>query len=302
MRPEQTPELDAEQEVELGRYWSAIVARWWLPIVGIVAGAIVGILVQVGSSQTWTATAVVYLGQPFGPGGSSPVSAAPTSLGLVSNLATSDSTIKTVAATVGLRQGQLRGHISTKPILGVTGTKVGTPAPLLDITVQGRPAKKIAAAAKALADVVIAKVSDYSRSKLQTLRDQLAYDTSQLKALGDRLDAARANEQQVLHDKAINATDKLVALANLSTVISIAVQQQNLIEQDRFTTRQQLALAENIESGRLVTPTPIVATRTSAPSKRAGAAIGAFIGLIFGLLAALLWEPVAARLRARPAG
>ncbi len=301
MRPEpQAPELDAEQEIELGRYWSAIVARWWVPVLGIVAGAVIGILVQVGSSQQWKATSEVYLGQPLAPGGSAAVSSVPTSLGLVSNLVTSDATIKSVAAKVGLRSGQLRGKITTKPILGVTSVKVGTPAPLLAITVQGGPAKKIAAAANAFGDAVVAYVSSYSSSKLKTLQDQLAYDTSQLTALGDRLDAARANQQQILKDKSINATDKLVALANLNSVITLALQQQNTLEQDRFQVRQQLALAQNIEQGRIVTPA--VATRVAAPSKRTGAAIGAFIGLIAGLLVALFWDPVAVRLKQRPAG
>src|SRR2546428_11174373 len=83
MRPEPPPDPDAEQEVDLGRYWSAIVARWWLPILGIVAGAIIGILVQVGSSQTWTATTEVHLGQPLGANGSAGGTPASTSPGRV---------------------------------------------------------------------------------------------------------------------------------------------------------------------------------------------------------------------------
>jgi hypothetical protein len=300
MRPEPPRDPDAEQEVELGRYWSAIVARWWLPILGIVAAAIIGILVQVGSSQTWTATTEVYLGQPLGANGSAAVTPASTSLGLVSNFVTSERTIKDAAARAGLRPGRLRGHITTKPILGVTGTKVGTTAPLLDITVDGTPGGKIAAAANALGDAVVTYVSSYSASKLQALKDELAYDTSQLAVLTARLDAARANLQQILKNKSIGATDRLVALAGLSTVISNASQQQNLLEQDRFTARQDLAQAQYIEQGHVVAQA--VATRVAAPSKRAGAAIGAFIGLILGLLAALFWDPVTRRLKAHPAG
>ncbi len=300
MRPEPPRDPDAEQEVELGRYWSAIVARWWLPILGIVAGAVIGVLVQVGSSQTWTATTEVYLGQPLGANGSAAVTPASTSLGLVENFVTSERTIKDAAARAGLRPGRLRGHITTKPILGVTGTKVGTTAPLLDITVQGTPGGKIAAAANALGDAVVTYVSSYSTSKLQALKDELAYDAAQLITLKAHLDAARANQEQALHDKSLNTTERLVAVANLNSVIALALQQQNTLEQDRFMARQDLAQAQYIEQGHVVAQA--VATRVAAPSKRAGAAIGAFIGLILGLLAALFWDPVTRRLKAHPAG
>src|SRR5216110_2460450 len=97
------PDLDAEQEVDFGRYWRALVMRWWLPLVGIVAGAIIGALVSLGGSSSWKATAQVYLGQPLAPGGAAPVGSAPTSLGLVSNFVTAESTIRTVARQVGLK-------------------------------------------------------------------------------------------------------------------------------------------------------------------------------------------------------
>ena len=40
---------------------------------------------------------------------------------------------------------------------------------------------------------------------------------------------------------------------------------------------------------------PAVAVKTAGPNSRTGAAVGGLIGLIIGILAALLWDPVAAR-------
>ena len=131
-------DVDAEQEVDFGRYWRAIAARWWLPVGGLVAGLVIGYLVSLGThSSAYKATAQVYLGQPLAPGGAAPVGSAPTSLGLVSNYVTAESTIKRVAGQVGLKPGRLRGRVTTKPITGITGAKLGTPAPLLAITVSG---------------------------------------------------------------------------------------------------------------------------------------------------------------------
>jgi uncharacterized protein involved in exopolysaccharide biosynthesis len=289
------PELDVEQEIDFGRYWDAIVARWWLPAAGVVVGAIIGFLVQVSGSSTYKATAQVYLGTPLSPNGAAPVSSAPTSLGLVSNLVTAESSIKRAAARAGLKPGRLRGHVTTKPILGVTGAKVGTPAPLIAITVTGSPPRKVAAAANGLAAIVVRRVSGYSNTKIQTLEDQLAYDDTQLAAIGDRLATARQAQEQVLESKSINATDKLVSLGNLNSVITLALQQQNTLSQDRFQVRQQLALAQDVEASSIVSPA--AAVKTAGPSKRTGAVIGALIGLLIGLLAAVLWEPVGTRVR-----
>src|SRR6266513_3954523 len=108
-------DLDAEQEVDFGRYWRLIAARWWLLVGLLVAGLVIGYLVSLGTnSTTYKATALVYLGQPLAPDGAAPVSSAPTTLGLVSNLVTSATTVREVAAKVGLKEGRLSGHITTK--------------------------------------------------------------------------------------------------------------------------------------------------------------------------------------------
>jgi uncharacterized protein involved in exopolysaccharide biosynthesis len=287
-------DVDAEQEVDFGRYWRAIAARWWLPVGGLVVGLVIGYLVAQGThSSTYKATAQVYLGQPLAPGGAAPVGSAPTSLGLVSNYVTAESTIKRVARQVGLKPGRLRGRVTTKPITGITGAKVGTPAPLLAITVSGSAPAKVAAAANALGALVIKQVAPYQASKVQSLREQLAYDDAQLEAIANRLKAAQTLQAQILKDTTISATDKLVALANQNSVITQALQQQNTISLDRFTVRQQLSLAQDVESGRIVSQAS--ATRTAGANSRTGAAIGGLIGLIVGILAALLWDPLTGR-------
>jgi capsular polysaccharide biosynthesis protein len=293
------PELDVEQEIDFGRYWNALAARWWLAVVGIVAGAIIGYLVTLSSGSTYTATAQVYLGTPLAVGGAAQVTSAPTNLGLVSNLVTAESSLKAAAARAGLKVGRLRGHVATKALTGITGAKLGTPAPLLSITVTGSPPAKIARAANALADIVVRRVSPYAQAKITALTDQLAYDDAQLKALNDRLATARQAQAQVLASKSVSITDKLVSLGNLNSVITLALQQQNALSQDRFQVRQELALAQDVEASSVISSASPV--KTAGASKRTGVAVGALIGLVLGLLAALLWDPVLQRLRPAPA-
>ena len=107
--------------------------------------------------------------------------------------------------------------------------------------------------------------------------------------------SARATQARVLADKTISPTDKLVSLANLNSVITQAVAQQLGLSQDRFGIRQQLTLAQDIELSRIVSPA--AAEKAAGPSRRTAVVIGAFIGLIVGILAALVWEPLAVRVR-----
>ena len=50
-------DLDEEREVDLRNYWSRLVARWWLPVIGLVAGLIVGYIFTLGGNQVYEATA-----------------------------------------------------------------------------------------------------------------------------------------------------------------------------------------------------------------------------------------------------
>src|SRR5256885_14822993 len=68
-RPATPPPELADDEVDLGRYWASVAARWWLPLLGLVVGAIVGYLVAVGGGSTYRAQAVVSLGTPLAVGG-----------------------------------------------------------------------------------------------------------------------------------------------------------------------------------------------------------------------------------------
>ena len=219
----------------------------------------------------------------------------PTSLGLVTNYVDAVSTLRSVAARVGLKPSRLRNHIETKALTGITGAKVGTPAAHGDqrhgiITRKDREGGK-----RARPD------GDHEGRALPghedpDLKQQLAYDTAQLEAVNGRLASARATQAQVLSDKSISATDKLVSLANLNSVITQALAQQVGLSQDRFNITQQLSRQEHRARPDCSAAS---ATKAAGPNSRTGAAVGGLIGLIVGILAALLWtrSPPVARPR-----
>jgi hypothetical protein len=278
--PAATPDLDAEQEVDFGRYWRLIAQRWWLPVIGLVAGLVIGYLVSLGThSSTYKATALVYLGQPLAPDGAAPVSSAPTTLGLVSNLVTSAATVREVAVKSGLKPGRLSGHITTKPVTG--------------ITVSGSPPRKIAEAANLLAEKAVTSVSGYPNVKIAKLKEQIDFDDKSIARNNDRFAIAQRQQQTILADKSLSATEKLLLLANINTTLVTVEQRLGQLETDRLSAQQFLSLAQNVEKAGI--RSPAVAVKTAGANSRTGAAVGGLIGLIIGILAALLWEPLVGR-------
>jgi uncharacterized protein involved in exopolysaccharide biosynthesis len=59
----------AEREVDLARWRQALVALWWIPVAGLVVGAVLGVLFSLRGGTTYKASALISLGQPVSPGG-----------------------------------------------------------------------------------------------------------------------------------------------------------------------------------------------------------------------------------------
>src|SRR5262245_22998299 len=302
MNPDPEPaavELEAEQEVDFGRYGRAIAARWWLLVVGAVLGALIGFLVSLSDGKLYKATAQVYLGQPLAPDSAAPVTTPPTTLGLVQAFVTSEEAIEKAASAVGLRPSRLRNSVTARAIPGASTTRQAVPAPLLSVQVTGSNRSKTAAAANNLAQQVVDEVGPYTKTKTQTLERQLSYIDTQLEIVNARLNAARVQQKQIIGDRSLSAIEKLVALTNLNSEITLAEQRQVTLELNRFNTTNAVSLARDIEQSRVTAAA--VAVRTEPTSRRTSVLVGAFIGLLLGLVAALLWDPVSGRMAARTA-
>ena len=124
---ERARDLDAEQEIDLGRLWRATIARWWLLLIGFVAGAIIGLLVSLGGGKQWKATTEIYLGQPLSPTSSSAISSPPTSLGLATTFVNSESAlVAPVSAHFGVKMSYAVRYNSRPPVKFGTTDRVLT--------------------------------------------------------------------------------------------------------------------------------------------------------------------------------
>lgn len=280
-RMDDLPDLDAEREVDLRSYWDRIAAHWWLLLVGLAAGLVIGYLISLGGSQVYRAKAVVYLGQPLS-GSGVQVQSQATNPSTVRQIVTSEATIDAVARRVGLRPSQLRGHISTQAVTGNI-TRLGQ-NPLVSIAVTGSLRAKVARAANLLAATVVTSdaLAGYSKTKITTLTALVDSEESALSLLDQNI---KAQQAALSSASGLSTTDRLILLNQLNGLL-----QQRLTTVDQLTTnQQQLALAEDVEAPKV--NTRAVATKTTARSRRNTVLVAGLIGLILGGIAALLYEP-----------
>jgi uncharacterized protein involved in exopolysaccharide biosynthesis len=283
-RVREEPELDVEREVDLRSAWDRIVARWWLPLAGIVVGAVVGFAIALGGGKVYEAETLLYLGQPFTPQGGGQIQSLATNPRTVSEIIRSEAALKAAARESGMRVGQLRGNVTSAPITAVGQSRLLTP--LVEIKVKGNAPGKVAAAANALAERIVAIVSEYPDAKIELLENQVAALDEELQEIDRRVDRANAQLETILANDDLALSERLILTTNINSTIGFNEQRRGTVQTELLNARQLLSQAQLVERSRVVEPA--VAATTTARSGRNAALVGALIGLLLGCAAALL--------------
>jgi len=276
----------AEREVDLARWRRALVALWWIPVAGLVVGAVLGVLYSFRGGTSYKASALISLGQPVSPGGVV-IASFGTNPRAVALIVSSASAQAAAEHSASLGSGALRGKVSVSQVGSATGTGATRATPLISLTVQGAQAKKTEVAANALAARVVAlTTAPYVGTKIKTYTSVLSTTNSQLASISKRL----AVLNKVVATSHLSQLDQLVLISQVDN----AEQRQGNLYDQKATTQQQLAFAENVESAKVITAAR--SQKASAHSRRSSLLVGALIGLILGAIAAIVADT-----RLRPA-
>lgn len=277
--PRPTPDLDAEREVDLARWRRSVAHLWWLPVAGLVLGAIAGVLYSFRGGQLYKASALISLGQPVSPGGTI-VNGFGTNPRAVSEIASSAGAQAEAAGKADLRPGALRGQVSVAQVGTTSGAGAARSAPLISLTVQGSHSLNTAAAANALANIVVERtLAPYVQLKIRTFQRTLDHVDSQITIVNNRIAVVTAAE------KAASKLDPLQQLVVVGQEDNAETRLGNLIAQQE-TLQQQLAFAKEVEAAKVIVPARSV--KASAHSRTTSLVVGAIIGLILGAIAAIV--------------
>jgi hypothetical protein len=281
-RPAPKPELDAEREVDLGRAAGAVAQRWWLPLVGLVVGLVIGWAMAVGSTQVYRASALIYTGFPLAVGGG-PLPGVNSAPATVRQLIQSDEVVQRVATVSGLRPGQVRGGTSLSTPSGGRGVQAQT----LTITVRGPARRRVRLAANELARIVSNRLGRFVDGKISNYERQVSSQQAALDALSRSIDETT----RALRGRQLDPTQRLILLSTLST----SEARRAALESEALSTRQLLVQAREYEKPAILARA--VPREVTARSKRSSLVVAGALGLLAGIIAALAWDPVAARLR-----
>jgi hypothetical protein len=267
---------EAEQEVDFAKYVRLLGVRWWLLAAGLVAGAVIGYLVSLGGTQVYSATATLYLGQPYTPTGGAAIINPQTNPSAVGTIVNSQSVDAVVANRCRTKTSAFAKGISTQAIATGATSKTGAAVnPLVKISVQAKKGKVASCAANQLVDQAVQVLGAYAADKIANLKAHIAFDTDDIKTI-----------QKAIANPSISDTDKLLLQTNLRSD-----------QLDLTTNEGLLQLATKVEAPSLFTRAG--SHKITARSRRNTVVIAALIGLILGALAALLWDSVVPRLMPR---
>jgi uncharacterized protein involved in exopolysaccharide biosynthesis len=291
------PELEEEQEVDLSSAWQRLKLRWWLPVGGLVAGALVGLALAVSGGSVWRAQTIVYLGQPFAPLGGGQIQSLATNPRTVGEIIRSESALKAASNASGIPVSKLRSSISTKELTAVG--QIRGINPLIEITVKGSGGRrKVETAADALSERVVERVSSYVSAKVGLLENQVEVSEAQLAAVEARIKQAQDQQDALAGNQSLAPVEKLLLSQNLNAVITTADARRSALQEDLSDAQQLLNLAQNVEKSRVVEPA--AASKTTARSSRSSLLVGALIGVLLGAIAALVADSITARRHGTP--
>src|SRR5215210_2399637 len=298
--PRDELDLDAEREVDVRGWWVAVQRRWWLPLLGLALGLAVGYALALGGGDVYRADATLYLGQPFSPTGGAPVPGLATNPSTVNEIIHNEGVLTDVAERSGMDLAKLRANVSSRQVSPPAGRRatVGT-TPLIEVTVIGSNARVTGRAANLLAARVVEDVSPYVSEKINAIQERISSDERELTSIDRRLQVAQQSLNEVLQNRGLGTTERLLLVSTFNSTISFGEQRRGIVQTDLLEAKQALSLAENVEKPSIVERAG--ARKTTARSVGRSLVVGGLIGLVLGLLAAILWEPAERRFRPRTA-
>jgi uncharacterized protein involved in exopolysaccharide biosynthesis len=267
-----------DREITLRDYGRVLWSGRWLILVSTVAAAVVGLLLTVVASTTYTATARVFLGQATTVSGA-PLSTPATNPATAGTVLTGDNLVTEVAEEIGVRPSRVRSGVALSAPRAPGGAAGNQPT-VATITFTDTDRRVAREGANAYAQAV-------NRRSLQNF--SAVFDTYARGEERARADVARLQRQIAEVQRQLTSAP-VESRAVLTAVLTSAGQQLSIAQTTLTTQELNRAKAEANEKPYIISLSESPSSSSSAPNRLRSVVLAAVIGLIVGVIVTFVWR------------
>jgi polysaccharide biosynthesis transport protein len=290
---------DDSTTIDVGAWLTTLIRNWWIVVGLLVLGAVVAGVVTLASPKQYTATSSVYIGQTTDANGSA-IAGLNSGSRAATELLSSEVVLRAAAKEVGM--GATASRLRRETTLAATASTVKTATSAVNIiviSVTDPNKRRAAAAANALANVVLQRISPNVDAKIALLQQELDQGNQLMKASVTRSDAAQNSLAAIARHGGATAQKASAAALYVAIVQAAAAEQEALVASNQ---KIQLLIfsAKTVERPSILHEAA-VPDAPSGPDLKLNVAVGALAGLVIGVIAAFARKRLSERAAPAPA-
>jgi len=279
--------------IDVGSWFATLLRNWWVILGLVILGAVVGGVVTLAAPKEYSATSSVYIGQTTDANGN-PMAGLNSNSKAATQLLASQALLNEAAKRTGMKVSASRLRKETTVVTPSSTVKTSTSVVnIVVITVTDTNKLRATAAANALANVLVERISPGVDGKIALLQAQLDTGQKALTAATARAAIAQ-NALAAIARGGGSAAEKAAASAPYVAIVQAAATEQEAWQSANQKTELMLFTAKQVEQPRLLHEAA-VPDSPSGPSMTLNVAAGALAGFVIGIIVAFVRRRLAER-------
>jgi capsular polysaccharide biosynthesis protein len=284
---------DDATTIDVGSWFATLLRNWWVILGLVVLGAVVGGVVTLASPKEYSATSSVYIGQTTDANGN-PMAGLNSNSKAATQLLASQEVLNEAAKRTGMKVSASRLRKETTVVTPSSTVKTSTSVVnIVVITVTDTNKLRATAAANALAEVLVERISPGVTGKVALLQAQLDTGQKALTAATARAALAQSALAAIARGSG-SAAEKAAASAPYVAIVQAAATEQEAWQSANQKTELMLFTAKQVEQPRILHEAA-VPDSPSGPSLTLNVAAGALAGFVIGIVVAFVRRRLAER-------
>jgi capsular polysaccharide biosynthesis protein len=284
---------DDATTIDVGAWFATLLRNWWVILGLVILGALVGGLITLAAPKQYSATSSVYIGQTTDANGN-PMAGLNSNSKAATQLLASQALLNEAAERTGMKVSASRLRRETTVVTPSSTVKTSTSVVnIVVITVTDTDKLRATAAANALAEVLVERISSNVTGKIALLQTQIDRNTQELAAVTKRAATAQTALMAIAKGGG-SAAEKAAASAPYVAIAQAAASEYETLAADNQKSQLLLFTTKTVEQPRILHEAA-VPDSPSGPSLTLNVAAGALAGFVIGIVVAFVRRRLAGR-------